>query len=86
MLTNVFISPSEAAELKGTAISAPAALIERLEEVIGKLEGALVRQHAENVRLRRVEAAATEALADLDALLAESAPVAAPATEAESIG
>jgi hypothetical protein len=86
MLTNAFISPSEAAELKGTAISAPAALVERLEEVIGKLEAALVRQQAENARLRQVEAAASEALAELDALLAESAPVAAPATEVESIG
>lgn len=86
MLTNAFISPSEAAELKGTAISAPAALVERLEEVIGKLEAALVRQQAENARLRQVEAAASEALAELDTLLAESAPVAAPATEVESIG
>jgi hypothetical protein len=86
MLTNAFISPPEPPELKGSAISAPAALVERLEEVIGKLETALVRQQAENARLRRVEAAASGALIELDALLAESEPVAAPATEIESTG
>lgn len=75
MLTMAFISPPEASELKGTAISAPAALVERLEEVIGKLEAALVRQKAENARLRLVESAASSALADLDALLAESEPL-----------
>jgi hypothetical protein len=75
MLRNAFISRPEASELKGSAISASVALVERLEEVIGKLEAALVRQQAENARLRLVETAAASALADLDALLAESGPL-----------
>jgi hypothetical protein len=86
MLTNAFISPPEASELKGSPISGSAALVERLEEVIGKLEAALVRQKAENARLRLVETAATSALAELDALLAESEPVELAPPQAESAG
>jgi hypothetical protein len=75
MLTKAFISCPEASELKGSAISGSTALVERLEEVIGKLEAALVRQQAETARLRLVETAAADALAELDALLAESEPL-----------
>ena len=72
MLINAFISLPEASELKGSAILGPAALVERLEEVIGKLETVLARQTAENARLRSVEAAAAGALADLETLLEDS--------------
>lgn len=86
MLTNAFISPPEASELKGSAISGSAALVERLEQVIGKLEAALARQQAENARLRLVESAAAGALADLEALLADSEPVEAMPPQAGVAG
>lgn len=62
----------EASELKGCSISDPAAMVERLEQIVDKLGAALERQRAENARLRRIESAATRALADLDALITES--------------
>ncbi|MBC7520372.1 MAG: hypothetical protein H7268_04680 [Sandarakinorhabdus sp.] len=40
--------------------------------MIDKLEAALALKVAENARLRRVEAAAAEALADLDAIIGDS--------------
>lgn len=54
--------------------------MERLEEVLERLETALAAREAENMRLRRIEAAATAALADLDALIGEAeTPAAADA-------
>jgi hypothetical protein len=49
-------------------------MVERLEEVIGNLEAALARHKAENARLRLVEAAAADALAELEALLIQPDP------------
>ena len=52
-----------------------AAIVDRLEQVIDALEVRLTRQSSEIVRLRRVEAAASAALADLDALMGETVAV-----------
>jgi hypothetical protein len=41
--------------------------------VIEKLEAALALKVSENARLRRVEAAASEALAELDAIIGDTA-------------
>ncbi len=46
-------------------------MIGRLEAVLERLEAALAARETENQRLRKIEAAATEALADLDALLGD---------------
>ena len=64
----------EPTELKGIAIFASAAMTERLEVAFSRLEALLVKSESENARLRRVEAAAAQALADLDVLLKDSAP------------
>lgn len=42
--------------------------------MIEKLEAALALKAAENLRLRRVEAAAAAALAELDAMIGDSEP------------
>jgi hypothetical protein len=42
--------------------------------VLDRLEAALAARESENLRLRRIEAAAVEALAELDALIGDAAP------------
>ena len=49
-------------------------MTDRLEVAFSRLEALLVKSESENARLRRVEAAAAQALADLDVLLKDSAP------------
>jgi len=45
--------------------------VERLEAALDRIEAAIAARDAETVRLRRIEAAASGALAELEALLAE---------------
>lgn len=47
-------------------------MVERLEDALERLESALAAREAENERLRRVEAAAVAALADLEALIGDT--------------
>jgi hypothetical protein len=61
------------------------AIADRLEGVLERLEAALAVREAENRRLKRVEAAATSALSDLDALLG-SADAEALAKPADTLG
>lgn len=51
-----------------------AAIADRLEGVLERLEAALAAREAEIRRLKRIESAAGEALADLDALLSRAEP------------
>lgn len=44
-------------------------MMQRLEDVLAKIETAVAVRDLEHARLRRVEAAAVAALADLDSLL-----------------
>jgi hypothetical protein len=57
---------------KGPFILQAAAIADRLEGVLERLEAALAAREAENRRLKRIESAAGEALAELDALLSRA--------------
>jgi len=59
------------ADVKGLAISEYAAIVDRIEGVLERIEAAFGRNAAENARLKRVEAAAVATLADLDAMIGD---------------
>jgi hypothetical protein len=59
---------------KGPFILQAAAIADRLEGVLERLEAALAAREAEIRRLKRIESAAGEALAELDVLLTRAEP------------
>ena len=61
------------ADVKGLAISEYAAIVDRIEGVLERIEAAFERHTAEIARLQQVEAAAVATLADLDALIGDDA-------------
>lgn len=61
----------EAPVFEGRIISIAVDLVERLEAAIAQLEAAAVQHEAEVARLRRIEAAAAAALAELDEMVGE---------------
>jgi hypothetical protein len=65
------MTTQQLSDLKGWMITETAAIVSRIEGVLERIETALARQAAENARLKRVEAAAVSALADLDAMLGD---------------
>ncbi len=74
MLRKYLICRLEATELKGLAISDSDAILERLANALDRLEAVITAKEAENARLRRIEAAASGALLDLDRMLGKGAP------------
>ena len=57
------------AVLKGIAITDSAIIVARIEDVLARIETAMMCQAKENARLKQVERAAMAALSDLDAML-----------------
>ena len=68
-LRNLIIGLHQPSVLKGIAITDPAIIVARIEDILARIETAMARQAKENARLKQVELAAMAALSDLDAML-----------------